>query len=193
MPAGGIPVARPCDLDDMSALLGGSYATVLEANVVVGKAVLVLKAGELLAKRLDLGLDVGHLATLLDSVNLVAKDVALLLVDLDAAGKDGREQEEAGAADEHVAADVQRHGGGLGYGVAVAGGLNEAGGSKDDSPHVDGDSLGDLLAELLRGAVDALATTQGDEFIDIGDVVEQNIGQVLEADVEELPDGEDDG
>ena len=127
-------MARPCDLDDMSALLGGSYATVLEANVVVGKAVLVLKAGELLAKRLDFGLDVGHLATLLDAVNLVAKDVALLLVDLDAAGKDGREQEEAGAADEHVAADVQRHGGGLGHGVAVAGGLDEAGPIVNGSP-----------------------------------------------------------
>lgn len=161
-------MARPCDLDDMSALLGGSYATVLEANVVVGKAVLVLKAGELLAKRLDLGLDVGHLAALLDAADLVAKDVALLLVDLDAAGKDSRKQEEAGAADEHVAADVQRHGGGLGHGVAVAGGLNEAGGSKDDGPCVNGDSLGDLLAELLSGAVDALATTQGDELIDIG-------------------------
>ena len=126
-------------------------------------------------------------------MDLVAKDVALLLVNLDAAGKDGREQEEAGAADEHVAADVQRHGGRLGHGVAVAGGLNEAGGSKDDSPYVDGNSLGDLLAELLCGAVDALATTQGDELIDIGDVVEQNIGQILEAHVEELPDGEDDG
>ena len=186
-------MARPCGLDDAPALLGGNYAAVLEANIVVGEAVLVLKAGELLAKRLDLGLDVGHLATLLDTVDLVAKDVALLLVNLDAAGKDGREQEEAGAADEHVAADVQRHGGGLGHGIAVAGGLNEAGGSKDDSPYVDGNSLGDLLTELLCGAVDALATTQGDELIDIGDVVEQNIGQILEANVEELPNGEDDG
>lgn len=186
-------MARPCGLDDAPALLGGNYAAVLEANIVVSEAVLVLEAGELLAKSLDLGLDVGHLAALLDALDLVAEDVALLLVNLDAAGKDSREQEEAGAANEHVAADVQRHGGGLGHGVAVTGGLNEAGGSEDDSPGVYSDSLSNLLAELLSGAVDALATTQGDELIDIGDVVEQNIGQILKANVEELPDSEDDG
>lgn len=107
-------MARPCDLDDMSPYSGGSYATVLEATLLWAKQSSYLKPESSSQSALTSGLDVrAILATLLDSVNLVAKDVALLLVDLDAAGKDGRKQEEAGAADDHVAADIQRHGSGL--------------------------------------------------------------------------------